>query len=284
MALNKSELFNRIFHENLYDDFVMFAIYMQLTKGYSFFNSALIILQRPGALYIESEEEWERRYNRHVRPDATPIVVMIPFGPINFVYDFADTYGNQVPKNMKDTFAFPKPDPQIGKILPKLVYVLNQLGIHYGEKDYGSRRGGQVEYLETPIKVKAYEREKEIATYSHYAITVNKNVDDDGKATTILHEVGHILCGHLPVDKENQRLKVMDRSIEYLSKEQEEFEAEKVCELVCKTLGFSYDNTQYLSDCLRNEKEPYFSVRIVVEAADKIVKAMHTNTKSQATP
>jgi len=267
-------LFDRIYREGLYDDFVNFAVFMRLTKGYSYFNSALILLQRPGALFIESEDVWENRYERHVRPDATPIVVMQPFGPINFVYDFADTYGEKIPKHMRDSFSLPQADPIFGEMLPELIRVANQLGIYYGEKDYGSRQGGQVEYLANPMKVKVHEdkKEKEIEILTHYAITVNKHSTDEQKATTILHEIGHLLCGHLPVDKDNQRLKVLDRTKENLSEEQKEYEAEKVCELICKSLGVSYDNIDYLYGYRVNGSEPYFSVRLVIEAADKFMK------------
>lgn len=274
MALNRTVLFDRIYREDLYNDFVDFAIFMRLTKGYSFFNSALILLQRPGALYIESEDVWEKKFNRHVRPDTTPIVVMQPFGPINFVYDFADTYGDKIPRRMRDSFNLPQPDPLIGKMLPSLIQIVNQLGIYYGEKDYGSRRGGQVEYLENTIKVIIYEDNKKIEISTHLAIIINKHSEDEQKVTTILHEIGHILCGHLPVDKMNKRLKIHDRTKEDLCEEQKEFEAEKVCELICKTLGISYSNNEYLDGYLINGNEPYFSVRLVIEAADKFIKIM----------
>jgi len=274
MALNKMVLFDRIYREGLYEDFVDFAIFMRLTKGYSFFNSALILLQRPGALYVESEDIWEKHYERHVLPNATPIVVMQPFGPINFLYDFADTYGEIIPRYMRDSFALPQADPIIGEMLPKLIQAVNQLGIYYGEKDFGKRQGGKVEYLESVMKIKVYEDKKEREVSTHYAITVNKNSEDGQKATTILHEIGHVLCGHLTVDKVNQRLKVPDRSKEGLSEEQEEFEAEKVCELVCKTMGIAYDNRNYLQNHQINGNESYFSVRLVVEAADKFMKMM----------
>lgn len=275
MALNKVVLFDRIYREGLYDDYVNFAIFMLLTKGYSFFNSALILLQRPGALYIESENVWGKRYNRYIRPDATPIVVMQPFGPINFVYDFADTYGNKVPRHMRDSFVLPKPDPLIGERLPKLIHIVKQLGIYYGEKEYGIRQGGQVEFLENAMNIKIYEDKKEVSISTHYAITINKNTIDEQKATTILHEIGHILCGHLPNDKTNKRLKTPDRTNENLCTEQKEFEAEKVCELICKTLGIAYYNHDYLAGYLINGEEPYFSVRMVIEAADKFMKIIY---------
>lgn len=276
MALNRVALFDQIYRKGLYDDFVNFAIFMRLTKDYSFFNSALILLQRPGAQYIENEEMWERKYDRYIRPDSTPIVVMQPFGPINFVYDFSDTYGENVPPYMRDSFKLPQPDLEIGKWLPRLIEILKGLGIYYGEKDFGTRQGGQAEYLDKAIKYTFSENKKKIEVRTHLAIIVNKNSEEEQKATTILHELGHILCGHLPIDKGNQRLKVPDRSKENLCLEQEEFEAEKVCELICKTLGLEYKNNEYLRGYLINDQEPYFSVRVVIEAADKFIKEMNS--------
>lgn len=275
MALNKRILFDRIYQQGLYDDFVKFAIFMRRTKGYSFFNSALILLQRPGAMYIENENAWKKKYDRYVLPDVTPIVVMQPFGPINFVYDFADTYGDKVPRRMLDSFILPQADPLIGKRLPSLIQTVNQLGIYYGEKDYGSRQDGQVEYLENAMGIIVYENKKEIKISTHLAITIKKSSEDAEKATTILHEVGHILCGHLPVDKINKKLKVPDRTKEKLCREQKEFEAEKVCELICKTLGIYYNSKDYLKGYLIDGKEPYFSVRVVIEAADKFIKIIY---------
>lgn len=275
MAISKYSLFDRLYSNEQYEDFIDFALFMWLTKRYSFFNSALILLQRPGAMFIETEEMWKKKYDRRVSPGISPIVIMQPFGPINFVYDFADTYGEQAPSYMRDSFQLPKPDPEIGKFLPELIRTINQLGIFYCEKAYGSRQGGQAEYLEKAINIKIYEKKKVIEVSTHLAIIVNKSLTKEQKATTILHEIGHILCGHLPIDKSNKKLKVANRTKEKLTVEQEEFEAEKVCELVCKAIEISYNNTEYLKGYLVNNTEPYFSVRIVVEAVDKFIHAFN---------
>lgn len=276
MALRKSMLFDRICKEGLYEDFIDFATFMWWTRRYSFFNSALILLQRPGAVHIETEETWKEKYCRHILPDVTPIVILQPFGPINFVYDFADTYGEMVPDIMRDDFQLPIPDPRVGKFLPALIRTVNQLGIYYGEATFGSRQAGQAEYLEKAMKIKIFEKEKKVELSTHLAITVNKHFNDDRKVTAILHEIGHILCGHLTRDKGNKMLRVPDRSKEELSKEQKEFEAEKVCELICKAMGMAYDNKDYLEGYLINGAEPYFSVRLVIEAADRFMKINST--------
>ena len=276
MALNKNLLFNRIYQEGLYDDFVNFAIYMRLTKGYSFFNSALILLQRPGALYVESENVWEKRFSRFVLPNATPIVIMQPFGPVNFIYDFADTYGEKAPKYMRDSFKLPRADTKAGDMLPHLIMTVKQLGIYYNEKSYGSRQGGQAEFLENAIKIKVLRNKKEMEISTHLAIIINKSSEDGQKAVTILHEIGHILCGHLPIDEKNKILNIPDRKKENLSEEQEEFEAEKVAELICKTIGIDYCNRDYLDGYKVDGEDPSFPVRVVIEAADKFITLMNS--------
>jgi hypothetical protein len=55
------------------------------------FNAMLIRVQRPGALAVASRRRWQD-YGRTVAPDAVPIVILQPFGPVQFVYDVGDTH------------------------------------------------------------------------------------------------------------------------------------------------------------------------------------------------
>ncbi len=90
--MSRVTLLNRIIEEGLWEDFIAFASFMRREKRYSIFNSALIYLQRPGALYVDTETGWNKN-KRYIGPGVTPIVVVHPFGPVNFVYEYADTYG-----------------------------------------------------------------------------------------------------------------------------------------------------------------------------------------------
>lgn len=116
--------------------------------------------------------------------------------------------------------------------------------------------------------------------HSHYAITVNPNCTEDQKATTILHEIGHILCGHLErglmknlwpgEPKDDDLLKPPYRE-EKLSSKQMEFEAECVCNFVCDALCIEYDNKAYLKEYMEYEKVPNINYEIVIKAADKVL-------------
>src|SRR5207248_2515192 len=56
------------------------------SEPYSLFNAMLIRVQRPGALAVASRRRWQE-FGRIVAPDAVPIVILQPFGPVQFVYD-----------------------------------------------------------------------------------------------------------------------------------------------------------------------------------------------------
>lgn len=107
MFMGKAILFDRIIKNGLYEDFVDFSAYMWVTRRGSAFNAGLILLQRPGAQYVETEEAWQEKYGRYIKHEATPIVVLRPFGPVEFLYDIADTYGDEIPEKMKDGFVMP---------------------------------------------------------------------------------------------------------------------------------------------------------------------------------
>jgi hypothetical protein len=53
-------------------------------------NARMAYIRRPGARVIASEYEWTT-VGRKVLPDAVPIIILWPFGPIRFVYELADT-------------------------------------------------------------------------------------------------------------------------------------------------------------------------------------------------
>lgn len=272
MTMGKLALFDRICENKQYKDFLAFSTFMWLKKRTSAFNSALILLQRPGATYVETEETWKNEYNRAVRPDVTPIVVLRPFGPIDFLYDAADTYGDELPEEMKKTFVVPALRELKEYDFERFKILVKDLGIVYSEKPMGSRQGGFAKYLSKAIRMETYIKFKKVVFYTHYAVVVNSGYNEAAKASVILHEIGHVLCGHLGRDEYNDVTKVTDRSKENLSEQTKEFEAERVCEIVSNMLGIDCDAKHYLRDYLNPDgSEPSYSLRTTIEAADKIM-------------
>jgi hypothetical protein len=71
--------------------------YVSRFRRYSAYNCFLIRLQRPTVGYVATPSDWMRQFERRVKPDARPLVMLRPFGPVMFLYDIADTEGEQPP-------------------------------------------------------------------------------------------------------------------------------------------------------------------------------------------
>lgn len=272
--MSKATLLNRIIDEGLWEDFVSFASFMWWEKRYSIFNSALIYLQRPGALYVDTENGWNK-HKRYISPGVTPIVVVHPFGPVNFVYEYADTYGEKIPQYLRHSFRDHYIEPRViqssKEILPAMKRFLSRMGIYYYEEaQFGTRLNGWAEFLNNPYTYIINDGQKTREIKTRYAIVIKKSLNDAEKVFTILHEIGHILCGHLPQDAKNTILKVPKRN-EHLSDGQKEFEAEKTCELFSRMCGLEYNPAPYLEQYSGDFAETDYSLRYIADAVDKML-------------
>ncbi|SEA97598.1 protein of unknown function [Oribacterium sp. KHPX15] len=275
--MGTTELFDRILYLGKWDEYVNYAMFAWLNQRISMFNSALAFLQRPGVAWLLTEAEWES-HGRSIRPDATPIVLMKPFGPVYFYYDFADTEGRYVPRDIKwlNEFHFPKPQPVADKFLPILKEACRYMSISYYEKAFGTKQLGEAGPREKPdIYTVSYDEEK--THQANYYITVSSTTNDTGRVHTLLHELGHILCGHIKSDlrKEGQNYQVCKPP--YRGKDLNlairETEAEKVCETVCRMINVTYNPDDYLEQ-YGGAKEDGYTARCVIEASDKILQAI----------
>ena len=61
-------------------------------RRHSVFNTALIHVQRPAATLLASAVQWAR-LEREVTNGAPPVIVLAPFGPVQFLFDEIDTTG-----------------------------------------------------------------------------------------------------------------------------------------------------------------------------------------------
>ena len=60
------------------------------------FNNTLVFIQNPDCGYYATASQWEKRFGRSIKKDARPMVILFPFGPVEFVYDVRDTEGEQL--------------------------------------------------------------------------------------------------------------------------------------------------------------------------------------------
>lgn len=202
--MSKFEIYERLFHNNTMEEYENFCLFnFHHHHHYKPFNCALIMAQRPGALFVQTERAWEKN-GYALKPEAIPIVIMQVSGPVTLVYDREDVYSED-PKLCEVLQRFSVPMDK-GKMIddPSLRHWLNLLkkkGIRSSESHFGEFMHGKAEPLNKPITI--YYTEfvngvlKEKAVKAYHQITFNTNLNSHEKFLTLLHELGHLYCGHI---------------------------------------------------------------------------------------
>lgn len=271
MAGTKHLVFQEIINRGMYDDYLNFAAYMHIMQGMSYFNSALVFLQRPGAVCVKSEQTWLRDYDRTLRPGVTPIVIMKIGGPVSFVYDIADTVGEKVPPLFKNIMECHEVSTPLGELYSALQYVVREAGIYYSESPMGLRKYGESR-CEFPNRL-TFEHRGETKTTS-YSVTINSTANETNKAAAILHEMAHILCGHFTCEDEKSVKTFKLPKRKDIDKNTAEYEAEKTAEYVCKAMGIEYDAEDYLKDYDTKNVDKTLSEPYILDAMQRLVDLM----------
>jgi hypothetical protein len=238
------------------------------------FNAMLLHIKKPGSNYVTSAAEWQNRFERRIKPEARPMVVLRPFGPVSFVFDLSDTYGDKpFPKQLLDPFGV---EGKISNIeFQRMIRNLKCDGILYSEADYGTDMAGMIRNSASGKKMKIQNPTKEIWVKVLYDMVVNKNHEVETRFATVLHELGHLYCGH----QGSPDLKWWDDR-RGLNKNEREFEAECVCWLVCERKGINNPSAAYLNGYLeKNEYIPDISTDTILKAV-AIIESMINEKKN----
>jgi hypothetical protein len=186
------------------------------------FNAFLIHTQNPGVQVVLSALQWAA-YKRVVNEYARPLVILVPFGPVNFVYDIADTSGEPVPDYLMHPFLTQ------GDLDPS-VY---QLTISNSQRE-------NISIIENAMQKSSAGFAKK--DKNGFKIVLNKSYGLNEKYSTIVHELAHIFCGHLGSINSG---KWQDRS--HVDHQIKEIEAESISYLVCNRLGLKTSSDSYLA-------------------------------------
>ena len=206
-----------------YRDLLRFVARM---RRFSPFNGLLLHRQKPGLRFAASARDWRRRWKRIVKVDARPLVVLIPFGPVGFVYDMLDTEALPgAPPLPRDAYAFPATGNVTKSALLAIVAAVERKGVRVLEVDEGDWHAGRI-----------------LRSGDTYRLKVNRNHLRETRFTTIAHELGHLYLGHLGGDAKRRipgRRGVIERWCEV--------EAESVAYLVGHRHGVAPESDAYLA-------------------------------------
>lgn len=225
------------------------------------FNAFLLQIQKPGAIYVASDREWKDRWHRFVKPGVRPLIILKPFGPVDFVYDLSDTEGDE--PLLAEVF---DPFEAQGSINPQAFYRLMEnlpkIGIYTYETSTARQLAGYVELLDRACMVQAHEREYEC----WFGLGLSNSLGRNEAFATVCHEIAHVLCGHLGgpyLDFIHTRTN--------LSMESREFEAECVTWIVCTRQGLDPGSYRYLDGYMNHNRQlPHFDFNIVLRVAGTI--------------
>jgi hypothetical protein len=240
------------------------------------YNAMLVEMQRPGARYVLTKKEWEKRYNRVLKENARPLVILFPFGPVEFVFDIADTMQNEENRlpiglsnnEILDEIARPfKTKNNVSDdILNTLIDNLAVNGIALDTNMIaGAGYGANVKLLVNKLTniMVPINNFKTIQWDAGYLLSVNKNADKGELFSAICHELGHLFCHHLPMPIDWKEKKW---DVRWLDHKWQEFEAESVAWLVCERLGIYNPSEKYLATYLsQGDSEAYIDKNVSLE-------------------
>ena len=230
--------------------------------NYSAFNGLLLYMQDSSATYVATARTWAKKFSRHLGQDARPLVILAPMAPIRFVFDIRDTEGFPIPSDLL------KP-VDIGNQLSAKVYS-NTLqncslqGVAVCETTLKHDAKATTDRL-TPALRKLY-KDLNIQKDTSYIVHLNKTHYLEEKYAYLAHELGHIFCGHLGIDRYAWWPEREDLNIRG-----EEIEAGCVAYLVCRRKGLRACSEKFLANYAgTNQEIPTFSLNAVLQAVSYV--------------
>lgn len=253
--------------------------FCQRMKVLAPYNSMLAYIQRPGAKYLLNEGKWKKLFGRRIKPDARPILVLIPFGPLEYLFDVADTYAlpdskfddEEIEKVIEELSAPFEANGDVNSAQYQLLLKnLSPYGIAYNLSMVAGR-----DFCAKIMRLDKKEEMIDIKIGNHnlkypanFLLSVNSQASDAERFASIIHELGHFFCHHIGgpcTPKEWWQYRPLDHGAR-------EFEAESISWLICNRLGISSPSEKYLNGYLdKNDEIPSgISVDMIFKASNDI--------------
>ena len=240
--LTIDELFKRSQKYRGSKEFFRFFNFIAKFNHYSRFNTMLVYLQDESVTFFGSSTFWRKRYNRRINADATPYVMLQPFGPVMLAYDLFQTAGADSPEKFLEKGLGSKPFEVKGRINPETlddaIEIARSLGIKISFKPLSYFNAG---YVTTIFK-------------GHVEIALRQGMSYEQNMAVLIHELGHLFLGHTghPILRSKKgngsSIKLMNRALTITARE---LEAETISFLICKKLGLESKAAEYWQDISR---------------------------------
>lgn len=235
------------------------------------YNAELVAQQRPGARFVLTAKKWaEGKYKRKIKSNARPLIILVPFHPVDFLFDITDTKPIDNSKSVDDNAVIDKIVESFmsdfrrgtGFYMDNLWTNMEKQGIYYQQSIAGSELHAEIRTDQSErLFVQVY-KDVELPYHNHFTISVNSGLSLSEKLSRIFHELAHLFCHHFTCSWWEGRS---------CSKIEKEFEAETVSYLVCQRLGIKSHAIEYLANYFEeNDLIPEISAELMFQAVDII--------------
>lgn len=234
------------------------------------YNAELVAQQRPGARFVLTAKRWSEKYNRKIKANARPLIILVPFHPVDFLFDVTDTKPIDNIKNVDDNAVIERIIERYmfdykrgeGFYMDNLWVNLGKQGIYYKRIIAGSELHAEISTDQSEkLYVQVY-KDVELPHHNYFTISVNSGLSLSEELSRLFHELAHLFCHHF---------KCVWWEGRSCSKTEKEFEAETVSFLVCQRLGIKSHAVDYLAHYFdENDLIPEISAELVFQAVDII--------------
>lgn len=250
----------------------------QRFKQHSIFNVGLILAQRPGARALGTERQWAK-LGRTVSPDAVPIIILWPFGPVAHLFEVEDTLPPYDRDSIGDPFAVSGHfDPGSLARLETNLQTQKSFAITVRRARTGfSQAGSAAAQGSVPVQgalaldTRSHTAEGIAGKVPSWRINISDRLSAPEQFVTLCHELAHIFCGHLGACNwhDNRELSGWaDRGS--LPRATQEVEAETVAWIVARRAGLKTGSKQYIEGYEPLASWADFDREVVVRAANRI--------------
>lgn len=224
------ELFARSAKYKTGSDYLELLQFINKFPALSPFNAFLIHMQNRGVSIVMSAAKWQT-YKRVPKLNSRPLIILVPFGPVEFVYDISDTEGDEVPASLLNPFHTKGTVPL--SMLKQLIVSIKKDGLGYEEYVMHKSDAGYAQSKRKDLKV-----------------SINSTMNAEEKFSTIIHELAHIYCGHIGINDLSWWNNRSDFTSDVM-----EIEAESIAYLVCGRFNLVTSSDSYLSDYIKKHTD-----------------------------
>lgn len=212
-------------------DFQNMIEFMGKFRDYAPYNNMLVRVQNPSCSFFATERDWKNRFQRAIKEDARPMLILAPMHPVMLVYDLDSTEGAPLPQELTSFSTFE------GEWNPKW---LNKL------IENAKRHKIRVDFKKLSSTCSGFATLAKKDSGWKMRVVIHESLDEPSRFGVLCHELAHIFLGHLGGDPDfwwPSRFNLDHSSME--------IEAESVAYIITAQLDLEGSSAAYVSGHLK---------------------------------